>query len=585
MASDLQGMRDRAGGSDPRYERARERLRQTQQASLDRRAKRRSDDDKNRLQRELAAQDIKAQRDRDKRQFGYDTSLSTQRAFQQADAEAAEFRNRRKLNEQEQKGTLKRDSMQQRFESAQARQRALEQQRRDERQFGYGQLEAQQAFENQMARDSAQNVFTNQRDFMQYGYDTLRSDQQQAQQRERDTLLNQFSAEQDSRQQSNMLERARLDQQFTQQNMYQRQAEEISAKWQEQVATAKNSGLDFSERQKKEMKDLDAAFRKNVLNGPYSDTLKQQAMVEHQKKLAAIVPEEKVVNPKEVMDSSIMLHEPTNTWFMQQRDSKGNLVFEPLGSNGPDMSALDKQAQQQQQLQLKQKEAARDAEFDRLEKFDKLVNAIRTEEIPGEGGLRYPDEQAVMAEAMKRFEPYEKSFQQNYGLPPLAPYQAKMDQERAAEAAAIEAEKARRQQAIDAVKPDPAKAARMNPWQQMLQSTGKKMNPPGTSHVNTSRPAGIDHSDPLNDTSPPVLISTKDLDWTVSTRLGHLPGGLELGKLRDRHNGKDPKSQTVRLAADIVINSMIMKDDSDPDLVEAYEVLKQAGYKPPAGKK
>ncbi len=583
MAGDLSGMRARAGESDPRYERARERLRQTQQASLDRRAKKKSEQDRNRLERDLSAQEIKAQKDRDKRQFGYDSSLATQRAFQQADAQMADFRNQLKLNDQQQKGTLKRDSMQARYEAALARQQADAQASRDARQFGYGQLEAQQAFENQMTRDAAQNQFTNQRDYMQFGYDTLRSDQQQEQQKQRDTLLNEFGVQQDQRQQQNAIERARLDQQFTQQNMYQREASEIAAKWQDQVAVAKNSGLDFSERQKKEIQDLDAAFRKNVLNGPYSDLIKQQALVEHQKKLAAIIPEQRVISKEQDFQSAVHFDKDSQMLWRRTTNARGQNEWEPVAAaGGGDSSGMDKQ----QQLQQKQEEAVQKADFERLDKFNKILDGIRSEELPGAMGLKYPDEQSAMNEALKRFKPYEDRYKARYGLPPMAPYQEQMDAEKAKEAAALEAEKAALMQRVDAVKPDPQKMNRMNPWNEYLRErAAKKAPPPGTSPVNTARPTGVDHNDPNNATTPPVILSTKPLDWKVRQRLSQIPGSFELERLRERHDGKDPKSQTVRLAADIVINSMIMKDTSDPDLPEALEVLKHAGYVPPTGKK
>lgn len=575
MAGDLSGMRARAGESDPRYERARERLRQTQQASLDRRAKKKSEQDRNRLERDLAAQEIKAQKDRDKRQFGYDSSLATQRAFQQADAQAADFRNQLKLNDQQQKGTLKRDSMQARYEAALARQQAQQQADRDARQFGYGQLEAQQAFDNQMTRDAAQNQFTNQRDYMQFGYDTLRSDQQQEQQRQRDTLLNEFGVQQDQRQQQNAIERARLDQEFTQQNMYQREASEIAAKWQDQVAFAKNSGLDFSERQKKEIQDLDAAFRKNVLNGPYSDLIKQQAFVEHQKKLAAIIPEQRVISKEQDFQSGVHFDKDSQMLWRRTTNARGQNEWEPVAMAGGDSAGADKQQQQQQ----KQEEAVQKADYDRLEKFNKILDGIRSEELPGAMGLKYPDEKAAMAEAMKRFKPYEDHYRSRYGLPPMAPYQEQMDAEKAQEAAAIEAEKARQQSAIDAVKPDPKKMARLNPWNEYLRErAAKKAPPPGTSDVNTARQTGVDHSDPRNATTPPVLLHDKPMSASVRTRLAATPGTFELDRFREKHDGQDHRSRTIRLAADILINSIIMKDTSDPNLPEALRVLEKAGY-------
>lgn len=588
MAGDLQGMRQRAGGIDERYERARERLRQTQQASLDRRAKKRQEEERLRQERALEAQRIAAQERQDNKRAQTELASNAQRATYAADAAAADFRYRSKLNDQEQRGTLKRTDIQNQFEAAQARQRALDQERRDRLQFGFSQQENQQQFENQMQRDAAQNQFTNQRDFMQFGYDTLRGDQQQQQtlerdkfqqeqQQRRDMLLNEFEVQGDQRAQKNIIERAQLDQKFTQQNMYQRQAEEISAKWQDQIAQARNAGLDFSERQKKEINDLDAAFRKNVLNGPYDELIKQQAMVEHQKKLAAIVPEQRVVTDAEQFANGTYFDPKSQMLFAKRAGRNGAPEYDPIGTATPNGTAINQQQRQQQQQQEKQLETVRKAKLEREDRFQEILDAVSTAENKN-GDLLFGTPEAAMEEAMRRFEPYEATYRQDYGLPPLAPYKAKEEAKQAAEAM-------RRQQAIDAVKPDPQKMNRMNPWNEYLRErAAKKAPPPGTSPVNTAQ-RGIDHSDPRNSTAPPVLLVTKDLDWKVKSRLGSLPGGIELGSFRDRHSGKDIKSQTIRQAADIVIHSMIMNDTSDPDLAEAFEILKHAGYTPSTGKK
>lgn len=359
-------------------------------ARTDRRLKKRMEEAKLRQQAALEAQRIQAQKDRDKRLAQYDSQASAQRAAAAADAQAMDYGYRSKLNQQTQRGQLKRDRLENRFKAAQSRLATQDQASRDRRLFEFGQAENQQQFDNQMQRDAVQNQYQSQRDLAGWGYDTLRSEQQHAQgieasgiehdqQLQRAKLANEFDVQGDMRQQANVLERARLEQQFTQQNMYQRQAEEISAKWQDQVAAARNAGLDFSEAQKKEMQQLDEAFRKNVLNGPYDEGIKQRAMVEHQKKLAAIIPTERVQTPKDMLNQAIQFDERTKSWYMMGRDSKGFPTFEPLGfDNG--MDSMQKQQQREQQQMEKKQLALQKAEIDRLERFDKVVNELQMAE-------------------------------------------------------------------------------------------------------------------------------------------------------------------------------------------------------------
>jgi hypothetical protein len=212
--------------------------------------------------------------------------------------------------------------------------------------------------------------------------------------------------------------------------MIQRETAEVAARWQEQVQQSRNAGMDFSPRQKQEMKELDATFRKNVLNGPYDEGLKQRAMLEHQKKLAAIVPEDKVENPQEGLNSSLIFHEPTNSWYMQGRDSKGFPTFQPIGSGGDDQGRMQQLQMQQQEKERqsaqKQAEVKRKAQFDRDEEFRQIVKQFQTE-VDELGNPVYKNRQEAIAAAMDEYAPREQLWRQEYELPPLYAFQNEAD--------------------------------------------------------------------------------------------------------------------------------------------------------------
>ncbi len=474
---DLQGMRQRAGGIDARYERARERLRQTQQASLDRRAKAKSEEEKLRLQRELAAQEIAAQKARDERQFGYDTSLTAQRGLQQADAAEQDFRHRTKLADQQQRGNLKRDALQQRFEAAQSRQKAFDALNQDQRRFQNQMQENEQQFGFQTQRDATQQGFaldkarldqanTLQRDQLKFGIDTELEQQQHDNalqrdafqgdiQSQRDTLLHQFDTEQ-----------MKMQQQFQQQSAYQAEAADISARWQEQVQAAKLAGYEFSPAQQKEMADMEETFRKSVLNGPYDEVLKQRALVEHQKKLAAIIPNQRVMSKQDDFESSRHFDEATGRFYRRVVGRGGQSEWEPEDIGSPTSSGSSLQDAQAKQAE-KQQERQQKAWMEREDRFNELVDKLVMEENPTTGQPIYKDRQAAVKEAMNRFAQFEKHYREAFGLPALGAY--------AEEAKAVQAQQQAQQQ-----NQKPSKM--VNPWQQMLDSL------PQTSPVQPAAP-------------------------------------------------------------------------------------------------
>jgi len=470
---------------------------------VERFARRIEENNKRRAEAEAAAreaaleqQKIDAQMQRDKLLQQFEQANTGQRAGIAANQAYQQFGYSSQLDKQQQQGQRQRDELQNRFASAQARQQAREQELRDQRQFGFAQQENATQFQNQLFRDDVQQGYSRERDqfqddatlkrdAMQFGYGALRDQQQQQNtlqrdafqnrtQRERDQLLNQFSTQADERQWQNQAERdERLNefsvqgdyrqQGFNQESMYQREAADISARWQEQVAQARNAGLDFSEQQRKEMQDLDASFRKNVINGPYPEDLKQQAMVEHQKKLSAIIPNERVQDPAQQLQQSLLFDDRLpGVPFMMSQDAKGNPRFDPISLGG----GQDRQAEAEQKKAEQQQQAAQKAEFDRLKQFDALVDRLSVEIDPVTEERVYKTRDDAVREAMNRFSKTERRFRDVYGLPPLEPYQAEIDAIRAQKEQ--ESEKAwlegpSRQAPQDAVQ------QRVNPYRQQPQ--------------------------------------------------------------------------------------------------------------------
>lgn len=522
---------------------------------------------------ELEQQKINAQAQRDKRLQKYEQANTGQRAAYAADAALSQYGYNSKLEDQQQKGQLRRDDIKNRFEAAQARQQALEQEMRDRRQFGFSQEENASQFRNTLQRDALQHGYTQERDRFQtdaqrerdaaqFGYSTLRDDQQFGQQLRRDELQNEFAAQGDQRQQQFTLRRDELQNEFatqadqrqqgyTQQNMYQREAADISARWQEQVAQAKNAGYDYSPQQRKEMQDMETSFRKNVLNGPWPEDVKMRASVEYQRKLSAFVPNERVQDPQAMLQQSVLFDERNGTWFRMSPDSKGRPSFDPItgGSGGEDkqVQMQQKQAEQQQKQMEQKQQQQQKALFEREDKFSDIVNELSMQS-DADGNLIYGkrdakgnvigvDRQAVLKEAMRRFDPYEKHYRDVYGLPPLGPYQAEADRVRAS------TEKVSGSSAVG--------------WEsgaQQGQSTGAMANQPF-----------------------PVISSKGPLPKQVSEQLRTIPGGDQVQKLWEKHKGNSIVDLKVREAVGIVIKSMMTGDTSDPDFAEAQGILQKAG--------
>lgn len=534
----------------------------------------------------LEQQKIDAEVQRDKRLQKYEQANTGQRAAYAADAAAAGFGYDTALTSQQQQGQLKRDTLQDRFETARARQQAREQEQRDFRQFGFSTAENEQQQQNTLERDAVQHGYTKERDkfqtdaererdYRQFGYSTLRDDQQhsntlqrdtlqQRQQRERDQLLNEFSTQGDARQQQFTLQRDSLQNQFstqaderqqgyTQQNMYQREAQDISARWQDQVAQARNAGYDYSDRQRKEMQDLENSFRKNVINSDLDDGLKSQASVEYQKKLSAFVPEQKISRPEDEIAQQFR-KDPEWGPLNRQLDAQGRPVWQPMEVGG---QGEDKQFQAQQKQQEQQQQRIQKAQFERLDKFNDLVDTLSMQTDPETGALIYKnkdgvlDRKAVMKEAMNRFAPYEQNYREMYGLPPLAPFQAEADAQRAA---MEKQQQAQQKQALQ---------QRTNPYRNQV--------PEGVDAV--SGPA--DRMKQPATTKMPVMSIRSPLPKDVGTKLRQMPGGEDLYNVREKHKSTSVEDQIVRYASDIVINAMMTGDTSDPGLEEAMQILEK----------
>lgn len=444
--------RSRNRRATPEYDRQRESYNATLQASIERREKRRREEEEAKRRAELQAQQDAAQAQRDKQQQKYGQADTAQRAYYAANVAADDFNRTKQLNRQQQKDVRRRDTLNNDFTLTRDREQARDQQDQDKRRFGfstkeneqkfgYQTMENEQQFGHQMQRDRFQHGNTLERDNMQFGYDTSRAQQQHGNTLERDQFQNQFSTEQDTRRNQFDVARDAQQQKYTQQNQYQRETAEISARWQEQIQQARNAGMDFSERQKQEMKELDAVFRKTVMtNDDLDEGLKQQAMLLHQKKLSGIVPEEKIRKPEEGMNSSLIFHEPTKTWVKVSRDARGFETYDPwsVDDNGMAQQQMMQQKMQQQQEQhlqaqqekqrLQQEKIADDrikAEHDRIKDFNSLVNDVRNELGPDEE-LMYPTRAAAMAEAKTRFADTDNYYQQSYGLQPHPIYKEEM---------------------------------------------------------------------------------------------------------------------------------------------------------------
>lgn len=301
------------------------------------------------------------------------------------------------LAEQQQAAQMRRDKAQAGYEMAHTSQRA-----------NIAADASAQNYDFTMKRDRQQQFSQRERDSLQHGYTMQRDRQQNQQQMLRDETQFGYQTQRDATQQG-----------YTQQNAIQRETFNVSAKWQDQIQQARNAGMEFSEKQRNEMKQMDETFRKNVLNGPMDEGLKQQAMLEHQRKLSAIIPNEKVQNPQEGLNQSLIFHEPTKSWFMQGRDSHGYPTWQPLGSGGSGKQEdPEKKAAEQRSMMLKREET-----------LNKLEKEIRAEVDPETDDLKFKDQDAIDKEKLRRLAPYER-FYTDSGLPPHEMYQIQAQREK-----------------------------------------------------------------------------------------------------------------------------------------------------------
>lgn len=253
-----------------------------------------------------------------------------------------------------------------------------------------------------------------------YGYTMQRDKQEQNAHLQRDTMQHGYTMQRDKQQFGYQTQRDATQQGYTQQNAIQRETFNVSAKWQDQIQQARNAGMEFSEKQQNEMKQMDETFRKNVLNGPMDEGLKQQAMLEHQRKLSAIIPNEKIQDPKQGLDQSVIFHEPTKSWFMQGRDSHGYPTWQPLGGGGGKQEDPEKKAKEQQSMMLKREET--------LIKLDK---EIRAEVDPETDAPKFKTQDDIDKEKLRRLAPYERYYTDPaIGLPPHEMYQIQAHKEK-----------------------------------------------------------------------------------------------------------------------------------------------------------
>lgn len=562
--------RSRNRRATPEYDRQRDSYNATLQASIERREKRRREEEEAKRRAELQAQQDAAQMARDRQQQKYGQADTAQRAYYAANEAADDFNRTKQLNRQQQKDVRRRDTLNNDFTLTRDREQARDQQDRDqlqfgfdtrqnEQKFGYQMMENDQQFGHQIQRDRFQHGNTMERDSVQFGYDTSRANQQHGNTMQRDSALNEFDTQRDVRQNQyqsqrdnrlNMFDvnREARQQQYTQQNAYQRETAEVSARWQENIQKARNAGMDFSAAQQQEMTKLDETFRKNVLNSPvdYDEGLKQRAMLEHQKKLAAIIPNEKVKSPQDMYKQARIFDEELGMYFLHGQDAKGNSTFEPIGGMNDGIAEQQRMQQMQQekerQVAEKQADAQRKAMLERQREFMSIVNDKMNEESDL-GGRVYPDRNAAIEAAKVDYAPMEELWRQSHGLPPMY--------ELPSETKSIV---------------NPPQAGNGNPWRKQPQGMADSLAARSGDPRMSEKP------------KPPVISHNSPLPSQVSDSLRTIPGGNQLQAIRDKYKSNTPEDQTVRLATTIVINAIMTKDTSDPDYEQALKILKGAGY-------
>ena len=575
------------------------------QASIDRAEKRRLERERAKQEAALQAQKDAAIAARDDRQQKNALQTNAQRASIALDAANVDFQNQTRLNDQERRAIRDRDKRLNQFDTQQLQMKSRDLRDRDQRQFGYTMAENEQQFLNQMDRDAAQHGYTTardrlqndatlQRDAFQYGLDTRRQAQQQRDtlqrdmiqsglQAQRDQRLNQFDLQRDQMQQDNTLERDKLQnrfqterdfrqnqfqtegdyrqQGFTQQNMYQRETADVAAKWQEQIQQARNAGLDFSPAQQQEMKLLDKAFRQNVLNSNMREDLKQRAMLEHQKKLATFIPENRVQHPQQVFEQSIVRDQETGQKFIVTQGPNGVPRYEPidaLGSGG----GIDQQAK------MEEKKAAelRKMKLEREKNLQSLHREL-TQEVDADGNRVYDTPEKVDAELLRRFAADEIYYVES-GLPPHELFQMKAKQDadlkaRESRKATNTARDAAEQQRGYSVMPPQGQFSPVNGGP--VQSLQPRINPYSGQPVPEKATA-------------PIVLHTRPLPEQISRQISAIPGGEKLVMIREKHASNSSDDQSIRLSADIVMNAILTGKTDDPDYDEAIQILDKAGF-------
>lgn len=467
-------------------------------------------------QRTALSKDLAGQQDRQ------EMTMADRRAA--AESELASQRNQHESNLINQRGDI---------ESSMFSQQQLAQARRDEIQQMYGQQNAaykagldsaamEQQFGYSTQRDEQQSKAQQERDALQFGYSTQRDQQQSRDQLLRDKTQFGYSTQRDAQQQ-----------QYTQQNMYQRETADVSARWQEQIQQARNNGLDFSEKQQAEMKQLDEAFRKNVLNGPFDEGLKQQAMLEHQKKLAGIVPNQKIQNPIDGLKQNVIQDDRTGVWFRVGRDSNGYPTYEPLssGSGGGAGKAPDPE-----KIAADQRKMMRDREHD----LQKLDEKLRNEIDPETDTRKFKTQEEIDKEKMRIFAADER-FYTDSGLPPHEMYQLHARREEAKQQAEQKKQKERAGRSQYDLAPD------RNQQPQMPQS--------GVAGPSQS-PAAPQKQGPVSATNLDSKLATAQYEGDQDTATA-----LEAVKLITAKYGGAPPAGTQEFN----------------DLIEAYRLLRSKG--------
>ncbi len=576
--------RDRTQETDSRYQRARKDRMDAWQASLDRAEKRRLERLRAQQEAALQAQKDAALAARDKRQQEYGAQNANRQANNALGAANADFQYQMRLNNQERRTIRDRDKRLNQFDTQQLQMKNRDLRERDKRQFDYTTAENDQKFDQQLERDYRQQGYsmerdrlqgdqTLQRDMLQGGiqadrderlnaFDVDRQILQHGQTMERDTLQNDFQSERDARLNIFDTQRDMRRQQFEQTNIYRQQADEIAAKWQERVAIAKQNGYEYSPAQRQEMKQIEDAFMKNVINGDLPDDMKERANIEHQRQMSRFLPEQKVSTPEQEI-SQQFYEDPKLGLLQRTLDRNGNPVWQRVDSGMGDQASMMRQQAQDQQ---KQAEAMSRKQHERLAAFQSVYDQVET--ILDENDRpKFNTPEKVMAEAMRRFAPREKAYQAD-GLPPLGQF--------------LNPDEVPQPQGQQQPQQQPG-----NPWRAAMEQrqNGQYAPPndgfsvvPGKGQMSPATPGERQAS------KPPVILSTKPLGNEVVQRLERFPNGGELAKIREKHKSNSADDQIMRGAADIVIDAMITNDRSNPYLEEALQMLHDAGITIELGK-